>query len=71
MRLHEITNTPGDYLLTDFQIENVIAELLRTVGSIPQNLMTSQPPDPSITTRRQNRKGRASGKLARHAELVA
>jgi hypothetical protein len=34
MRLHEITNTPGDYLVTDFQIENMIAEQLRTVGNI-------------------------------------
>jgi hypothetical protein len=34
MRLHEITNTPGEYLLTDFQIENVTDELLRSVGNI-------------------------------------
>jgi hypothetical protein len=34
MRLHEITNTPGDYLLTDFQIETVIDELLRAGGNI-------------------------------------
>jgi hypothetical protein len=30
MRLHEITNPPGDYLLTDFQID----ELLQPVGNI-------------------------------------
>jgi hypothetical protein len=30
MRLHEITNTPGDYLLTNFQID----ELLQPVGNI-------------------------------------
>lgn len=34
MRLHEIANTPGDYLLTDSQIENVINELLQAVGNI-------------------------------------
>jgi hypothetical protein len=34
MRLHEITNTPGDYLLIDFQIENVIDNLLQSAGKI-------------------------------------
>jgi hypothetical protein len=34
MRLHEITNTPGDYLLTDSQVEEVINELLPAVGNI-------------------------------------
>jgi hypothetical protein len=34
MRLHEITNRPGDYLLTDSQAEGVIGELLRSVGNI-------------------------------------
>jgi hypothetical protein len=34
MRLHEITNTPSDYLLTDFQIENVTDELLRSASNI-------------------------------------
>jgi hypothetical protein len=33
MRLHEITNTPGDYLLTDFQA-TVINELLQAIGDI-------------------------------------
>jgi hypothetical protein len=34
MRLHEIADAPDAYLLTDFQIENVIDELVRSVGNI-------------------------------------
>ena len=34
MRLHEITDTPGDYLLTEFHIDKVIDELLRSAGNI-------------------------------------
>ena len=37
MRLHEIANAPDAYLLTDFQIENVIDELLWSVGNIRLN----------------------------------
>jgi hypothetical protein len=42
MRLHEITNTPGDYLLTDFQVAAVIDELLQSVA--PVNLAVQRGP---------------------------
>jgi hypothetical protein len=34
MRLHEITNAPGDYLLADSEVNEVIDELLQTLGKL-------------------------------------
>ena len=34
MRLHEITNAPGDCLLTDSEVDEMIDELLQTLGKI-------------------------------------
>ena len=34
MRLHEITNAPGDYLTAESEVDKMINELLQTLGKI-------------------------------------
>ena len=34
MRLHEITNAPGDYLPADSEVDEMIDELLQTLGKL-------------------------------------
>ena len=34
MRLHEITNAPGDYLSADSEVDEMIDELLQTLGKL-------------------------------------
>ena len=34
MRLHEITNAPGDYLTAESEVDEMIDELLQTLGKL-------------------------------------
>ena len=34
MRLHEITNVPGNYLSADSEVDQMIDELLQTLGKL-------------------------------------
>ena len=51
MRLHEITNAPGEYLSADSEVEEMMDELLQTLGKLRRirqnNELASTETDPN------------------------